>query len=109
MEEYDWSSDVPTKLGALPFDVILGTDVAYYEHLYAPFIQASGWRLAPDTSHELAEWCAAVGTCSRKPVRLWGSSGAQTCRRLGGLLDVVCQGLAIVDILRDGRTVGGHI
>lgn len=39
MEEYDWSSEVPTELGAVPFDVVLGTDVAYYEHLYAPFIK----------------------------------------------------------------------
>lgn len=41
VEAYDWSSEVPESLGAVPFDVILGTDVAYYEHLYAPFVQAS--------------------------------------------------------------------
>lgn len=41
MEAYDWSGEVPDSLGEVPFDVILGTDVAYYEHLYAPFVQAS--------------------------------------------------------------------
>lgn len=41
MEAYDWGGEVPASLGAVPFDVILGTDVAYYEHLYAPFVQAS--------------------------------------------------------------------
>lgn len=41
VEEYDWSSEVPAELGAVPFDVVLGTDVAYYEHLYAPFLQVT--------------------------------------------------------------------
>ncbi|CBJ26565.1 conserved unknown protein [Ectocarpus siliculosus] len=40
VEAYDWSSEVPEELGEVPFDVILATDVAYYEHLYAPFVQA---------------------------------------------------------------------
>ena len=41
VETYEWSGEVPAELGAVPFDVILGTDVAYYEHLYTPFIQVS--------------------------------------------------------------------
>lgn len=41
VETYEWSDGVPAELGAVPFDVIIGTDVAYYEHLYAPFIQVS--------------------------------------------------------------------
>ncbi|CAM9284167.1 unnamed protein product [Ectocarpus sp. 6 AP-2014] len=41
VEAYDWSNKVPNELGEVPFDVILATDVAYYEHLYAPFVQAS--------------------------------------------------------------------
>lgn len=46
VQAYDWTEEVPTDLGAVPFDIILGTDVAYYEHLYAPFVEASwgeGW------------------------------------------------------------------
>lgn len=30
---------MPAELGPIPFDVILGTDVAYHEHLYQPLIQ----------------------------------------------------------------------
>lgn len=41
VEEYDWSNEVPSVLGALPFDVVMGTDVAYYEHLYQPLIQVN--------------------------------------------------------------------
>lgn len=37
--EYDWSSDKVENLGPLPFDVILGTDVAYCPELYAPLIK----------------------------------------------------------------------
>ncbi|CAM9945424.1 unnamed protein product [Ectocarpus sp. 13 AM-2016] len=40
VEAFDWSSEVPEELGEVPFDVILATDVAYYENLYAPFVQA---------------------------------------------------------------------
>ena len=47
VQAYDWTKEVPEDLGAVPFDIILGTDVVYYEHLYAPFIEASwagsGW------------------------------------------------------------------
>eukprot|EP00903_Cladosiphon_okamuranus_P006221 g6112.t2 len=49
VEAYDWSGEVPDSLGAVPFDVILGTDVAYYEHLYAPFVQALERTAGPDT------------------------------------------------------------
>lgn len=52
MEAYDWSGEVPDSLGAVPFDVILGTDVAYYEHLYAPFVQASA-----AICRETRAWC----------------------------------------------------
>lgn len=41
MEAYDWGGETPESIGEVPFDVILGTDVVYYEHLYAPFVQAS--------------------------------------------------------------------
>lgn len=41
VEKYDWSGEVPAQLGVVPFDIILGTDVAYYEHLYDPFIRVS--------------------------------------------------------------------
>ncbi|CAM9096186.1 unnamed protein product [Ectocarpus sp. 4 AP-2014] len=41
VQAFDWSSEVPEELGEVPFDVVLATDVAYYEHLYAPFVQAS--------------------------------------------------------------------
>ena len=41
VQAYDWTEKVPAELGAMPFDIILGTDVAYYEHLYTPFIEAS--------------------------------------------------------------------
>lgn len=39
VEEFDWDGEVPVEVGAGPFDVILGTDVAYHERLYKPLIQ----------------------------------------------------------------------
>ncbi|CAM9753043.1 unnamed protein product, partial [Ascophyllum nodosum] len=49
VEKYDWSGEVPSELGAVPFDVIIGTDVAYYEHLYAPSIQALDRTVGPES------------------------------------------------------------
>lgn len=49
VEKYDWSGEVPAQLGVVPFDIILGTDVAYYEHLYDPFIRALDRTAGPNT------------------------------------------------------------
>eukprot|EP00904_Undaria_pinnatifida_P005369 jgi/Undpi1/1962/HiC_scaffold_12.g05349.m1 len=49
VQAYDWTEKVPAELGAMPFDIILGTDVAYYEHLYTPFIEALDRTAGPDT------------------------------------------------------------
>eukprot|EP00752_Nemacystus_decipiens_P012900 g11419.t1 len=49
VEAYNWSGEVPDSLGAVPFDIILGTDVAYYEHLYTPFVQALERTAGPET------------------------------------------------------------
>ena len=43
--EFDWVKEDVAHLGPLPFDVILGTDVAYCEDLYAPVVQVRGHRV----------------------------------------------------------------
>lgn len=40
VQEFDWSRSA-SHLGPAPFDVILGTDLAYAPELYDPLIQAS--------------------------------------------------------------------
>lgn len=47
--EYDWLNDDVTHLEPLPFDVILGTDVAYCEELYAPVVAALSRIAGPRT------------------------------------------------------------
>lgn len=47
--EYDWLNDDVTHLEPLPFDIIVGTDVAYCEELYAPVVVALSRIASPKT------------------------------------------------------------
>ncbi|CAM9168985.1 unnamed protein product [Choristocarpus tenellus] len=49
VEEYDWGSDCSSSLSRFPFDVVIGTDVAYYEHLHEPLIKALLATTGPET------------------------------------------------------------
>lgn len=47
--EYDWLNDDVNHLEPLPFDVIIGTDVAYCEELYEPVVAALRRIAGPET------------------------------------------------------------
>ncbi|CAM9107865.1 unnamed protein product [Discosporangium mesarthrocarpum] len=49
VEEYDWGNSVPVSLGRVPFDVIIGTDLAYFTHLHQPLIKALKGTAGPST------------------------------------------------------------
>ncbi len=44
VQEFDWVSGAGVEaLGLRPYDVVLGTDVAYCEELYAPVVKVGRW------------------------------------------------------------------